>query len=128
MTLQLTTLMLGVRDLSRSRAFYANGLGCAIENDYPSFVSLNLGDGSSSLALYEWEAAAQDAGVSPEGSGFRGASFHFIATSKEEVDELMARAEAAGAQIVKEAAAAQWGGYFGYLADVDGYLWKVGAR
>ena len=33
MTLQLTTLMLGVRDLSRSRAFYANGLGCAIEND-----------------------------------------------------------------------------------------------
>ncbi|MEV0973015.1 YdeI/OmpD-associated family protein [Microtetraspora glauca] len=32
-----------------------------------------LGKGSPQLALYEWEAAAQDAGVSAEGSGFRGA-------------------------------------------------------
>ena len=47
-----------------------------------------MGDGSSSLALYEWEAAAQDAGVSPEGSGFRGVSFHFIVQSREAVETL----------------------------------------
>jgi uncharacterized protein len=49
-------------------------------------VSFNLGDGSSSLALYEWEAAAQDAGVASEGPG-SGVSFHFIVRSREAVDE-----------------------------------------
>jgi uncharacterized glyoxalase superfamily protein PhnB len=27
--------------------------------------------------------------------------------------------------VVKAAAEAQWGGYFGYFSDPDGYLWKV---
>jgi predicted enzyme related to lactoylglutathione lyase len=99
-------------------------LGCTINQDHPHFVSFNLGDGSSSLALYEREAAAQDAGVSSEGSGFRGVSFHFIVPSNEAVDEVLSKAVAAGGGVVKEAAAARWG-YFGYFSDPDGYLWKV---
>jgi len=67
----------------------------------------------------------RDAGVSPEGSGFRGVSFHFIVQSSEAVDEVMGKAVAAGGAVVKEAAAAQWGGYFGYFSDPDGHLWKV---
>jgi len=124
-SLQVTAIMIGVEDLDRSKKFYAEGLGCPIGQDYPGFVSFDLGDGSSSLALYERTAAAQDAGVSPEGSGFRGVSFHFIAASRETVDEIMRNAVAAGGSVVKEAADAQWGGYFGYFSDPDGYLWKV---
>jgi uncharacterized protein len=122
--LQVTAIMIGVEDLARSKKFYGEGLGCTIAQDYPSFVSLDLGEGSSSLALYEREAAAQDAGVSAEGSGFRGVSFHYIVPSNEAVDEVMANAVAAGGAVVKEAAGAQWG-YFGYFSDPDGYLWKV---
>jgi hypothetical protein len=92
-------------------------LGCTIEQDYPNFVKFNLGEGSSSLSLYEREAAAQDAGVSSEGSGFRGVSFHYIVTSSEAVDEVMSKAVAAGAAVVKEAAGTQWG-YFGYFSDL----------
>jgi predicted enzyme related to lactoylglutathione lyase len=125
MPLQVTAIMLGVEDLARSKKFYAEGLGCPIDQDYPQFISFNLGDGSSSLALYEREAAAQDAGVSPEGSGFRGVSFHHIVSSSEAVDEVIANAVAAGGSVVKEAAGSQWGGYFGYFSDPDGYLWKV---
>ena len=124
MPLQVTAIMIGVEDLARSKNFYREGLGCTIAQDYPSFVSLDLGEGSSSLALYEREAAAQDAGVSAEGSGFRGVSFHYIVPSNEAVDEVMANAVAAGGAVVKEAAGAQWG-YFGYFSDPDGYLWKV---
>jgi uncharacterized protein len=121
---QVTTIMIGVQDLARSKKFYGEGLGCTIDQDYPQFVSFNLGEGSSSLALYEWEAAAQDAGVSSEGSGFRGVSFHYIVPSREAVDEVMATAVAAGGGVVREAAASPYG-YFGYFSDPDGHLWKV---
>ena len=125
MALQVTAIMLGVRDLARAKKFYGDGLGCTIDKDYPGFVSLSLGDGSSSLALYEWDAAAQDAGVPPAGSGFRGVSFHYIVSSRDTVDQVIADAVAAGGAVVKEAAAAQWGGYYGYFGDPDGHLWKV---
>ena len=61
MALQVTTVMLGVEVLARSRKFYAEGLECRIAQDHPHFVSFDLGIGSS-LALYPREAAAQDAG------------------------------------------------------------------
>jgi uncharacterized protein len=126
--LQMSAVMIGVEDLDRSKKFYGEGLGATIEQDYPAFVSLDLGGGSSTLALYEREAAAQDAGVSAEGSGFRGVSFHFIVDSNDAVDEVIGQAVAAGGSIVKEPAAAQWGGYYGYFSDPDGYLWKIAAN
>jgi len=122
--LQVTAIMLGVKDLARSKKFYGEGLGGTIDKDYPTFVSVSLGDGSS-LALYEREAAAQDAGVSAEGSGFTGISFHYIVTSRQTVDEVIATAVAASGEVVKAAAGAQWGGYSGYFSDPDGYLWNV---
>ena len=125
MGVQVSAIMLGVEDLARSKAFYGEGLGCAIDQDYPNFVKFTLGDGSSSLALYEREAAAQDAGVPSEGSGFRGVSFHYIVDSREAVDEILAKAVAAGGAVVKEAAGVQWGGYSGYFSDPDGHLWKA---
>ena len=125
MSLQVSAIMLGVKYVDRAKKFYAEGLGCEIDQDFPGFVRCSLGEGSSMLTLYEWEAAAQDAGVSAEGSGFRGVSFHFIADSRDAVDEVMQTAEAAGGTVVKAAVAAEWGGYFGYFSDPDGYLWKV---
>jgi catechol 2,3-dioxygenase-like lactoylglutathione lyase family enzyme len=125
MPLQLTTIMLGVENVERSKTFYSEGLGCTIDQDHGHFVLLNLGDGSSSLALYGREAAAQDAGVSPQGSGYPGISFHYIVSERPTVDDLMAKAVAAGGAEVKKAEASQWGGYFGYFSDPDGYLWKV---
>jgi predicted enzyme related to lactoylglutathione lyase len=124
-SLQVTTIMLGVEDVARSKAFYADGMGATVDQDYPNFVTLKL-DGGSSLALYERAAAAADAGVPPEGSGFRGVSFHYIVDSKDIVDDVIAKAVAAGGSVVREAATVQWG-YFGYFSDPDGNLWKVAA-
>jgi predicted enzyme related to lactoylglutathione lyase len=126
MPVQVTAIMLGVEDLARSKRFYGDGLGCAIDQDHRTFVSFNLGEGSSSLALYQWEAAANDAGVASEGSGFRGVSFHYIVPSSQAVDEVMGNAVTAGGAVVRQAAASPWG-YFGYFSDPDGYLWKVAA-
>src|SRR5260221_8557884 len=123
MPLQVSAIMIGVEDLARSKTFYGDGLGCTIDQDYPQFVKFNLGEGSSSLALYEREAAAQDAGVSSEGSGFRGVSFHYIVPSRAAVDEVMGKAVAAGGGVVKAAAAPQWG-YLREFEEPDRHLWE----
>ena len=124
MSVQVSAIMLGVEDLVRAKRFYGEGLGCAIDQDHRTFVSFKLGEGSSSLALYQREAAAKDAGVSSEGSGFRGVSFHYIVPSRQAVDEVMGNAVAAGGTGVRPATASPWG-YFGYFSDPDGYLWKI---
>jgi hypothetical protein len=125
MGLQATVIVLGVDDLARSKQFYGEGLGCAIEQDYPNFVSFRLGEGSSSLGLYERQAAADEAGVPAAGSGFRGVSFHYLVDSRAAVDEVVGQAGSAGGSVVKAPGEAQWGGYFGYFSDPDGNLWKV---
>ncbi|MBF6129906.1 VOC family protein [Nocardia brasiliensis] len=125
MPIQMRAFMLGVRDLHRAKQFYAEGLGCEIDKDTRKFVALRLNDGALNLALYEWDAAAADAGVSAAGSGFRGASFHINPDSRAAVDEIMRTAVAAGAAVVKDPGPAEWGGYYGYFSDPDGYLWKV---
>jgi hypothetical protein len=116
--------MLGVRDLARAKDFYRQ-LGATVEQDYPGFVSFSLGQGSSALGLYSWDDAAAEAGQHPEGSGFRGVSLHCLVGEQAAVDGLLTRAVEAGGAQVKPGTGAQWGGYFGYFADPDGYLWKV---
>lgn len=121
----VSVITLGVRDLSRAKRFYSEGLGWPILQDYPAWVCFSLGGGSSGLGLYPWDALAGDAGVDAEGSGFRGVTLSYLVRSDERVAEVLAEAERAGGEIVKPAQATSWGGWFGYFADRDGYLWKV---
>lgn len=122
---EINAITLGVKDLKRAKQFYSEGLGCPIQQDHAEFVSFNLGNGSSALALYTWGALAADAGVAPDGNGFRGITLNYFVPSTERVDEVLAQAKRAGGKIAKPAQRSQWGGYFGYFADPDGYLWKV---
>jgi catechol 2,3-dioxygenase-like lactoylglutathione lyase family enzyme len=121
----VSVITLGVRDLGRSRRFYAERLGWPIREEDHNWVCFSLGDGSSTLALYPRDELAADAGVAAEGSGFRGVTLAYVVRSEERVDAVLAEAERAGAEIVKPAQPASWGGYSGYFADPDGYLWEV---
>ena len=122
MSLQLNAVLIGVQDLKRSKEFYGSGLGLTVEKDYPNYVSFKTG--SLEFGLYPWATLAADAGVPPEGSGFSGVTLHHVVSSAQDVDEVMAQAERAGAKVVKAAHKTQWG-YFGYFSDLDGHLWKV---
>jgi catechol 2,3-dioxygenase-like lactoylglutathione lyase family enzyme len=97
----VAVITLGVRDLERARRFYSEGLGWPIQQEDYNWVCFSLGDGSSALALYPWDA------------------------SEERVDEVLAEAERAGGKVIKHAKRVSWGGYSGYFADTDGYLWEV---
>ena len=116
-------ITLGVRDLAASRDFYANGLGFPQMESPPevAFFTLN----GSWLALYGRADLAEDAGVSADGAGFPGFTLAHNVPSENEVDALIDAAAAAGAKVVKSPRKTSWGGYAGYFADPDGFLWEV---
>ncbi len=120
-------ITLGVKDMNRAKQFYSKGLGWPIQQDYQGqWVSFSLNNGSSTLGLRPWDTVAGDAGVAPDGTGFRGIAFSYDVRSKDRVDAVLAEAKRAGGTIAKPAQEAGWGGYVGYFTDPDGYLWKVG--
>jgi hypothetical protein len=121
----VSVITLGVRDLGGARRFYHDGLGWPIRVEDHNWVCFSLGDGSSVLALYPWDELAEDVGASAEGDGFRGVTLAYVVRSEERVDAVLAEAEQAGATLVKPAQKASWGGYSGYFADPEGYLWEV---
>jgi uncharacterized protein len=115
---------LGVRDFDRAKRFYSDGLGWPIQQEEGEWACFILG-GSLALTLYPWHEKAAEAGVSAEGSGFRGVSLAYNVRSEARVDEVLAEAEQAGATITKPAVQRDWGGYSGYFADPEGHLWEV---
>jgi catechol 2,3-dioxygenase-like lactoylglutathione lyase family enzyme len=121
----VAVITLGVGDLKRARTFYSEGLGWPIQQEDYNWVCFVLGEGSSALALYPWAELAEDAKVPAEGSGFRGVTLAYNVRSEERVDDVLAEAERAGGKVVKPAERTSWGGYGGYFADTDGYLWEV---
>ena len=121
----VNAITIGVEDIDRAKTFYADGMGWPIQADHGQFVQFGTAEGSSTIALYPRQALADDAGVPPDGSGFRGVTFNYFVSSDDLVDAVLAQAERAGGRIVKPAERAKWGGYSGHFADPDGYLWKV---
>lgn len=120
---RISMITLGVRDLLRSVEFYEQGLGFPRMESPPevAFFTLN----GTWLGLYGREALANDASVSAESGGFAGFSLAHNVRSEQEVDQVMARAESAGAVVTRPARKTDWGGYAGYFSDPDGYLWEI---
>ncbi len=120
---RITLITLGVSDLKRSVEFYRDGLKLP-QRESPDGVAFFETRGTW-LSLYPRESLAEDATVSPEGSGFRGFTLAHNLRTEKEVDRALEEAVAAGATLVKPAQKVFWGGYSGYFSDPDGFLWEV---
>ncbi len=120
---RMSIITLGVADLNRSREFYER-LGWRRSMAKAQGVVF-FQAGGMALALYPRQELAKDANIAADGQGFSGMSVAYNARSREEVDSVLAEAEAAGARILKPAQEAFWGGYSGYFSDPDGFLWEI---
>ena len=130
---RISIITLGVSDLARSTTFYRDGLGLPTTGDFEGVTFFKLK--GTWLALFPREELAADAGVATSdsgltrsgltGSGFSGFSLAHNVGSKEEVNVVLQQAGDAGASILKPAQDTEWGGYSGYFADPDGFLWEV---
>jgi catechol 2,3-dioxygenase-like lactoylglutathione lyase family enzyme len=123
---RISLITLGVSDLERSLRFYRDGLGLPTTWNVDKGVIFFQTSGTT-LALYSYESLAKDvsdAFVGPR-SKFTGITLAYNTRTKEEVTQVLALAQRAGATIEKPAQDTFWGGFAGYFSVPDGYLWEV---
>jgi uncharacterized protein len=123
---KISIITLGVENLSTSIEFYKKiGFKLVTEDNIENIAMFFVEGSSARLALFPKEKLAEDAAVSPIGSGFRGFTLAHCVSSPEEVDKTLREAETVGAKIVKPGQKVFWGGYSGYFSDPDGFLWEI---
>lgn len=119
----ISFITLGVGDLVRSRRFYA-ALGWQEASGSNADIAF-FQAGTVAFALFQRDALAEDANVAPSGSGFAGFTLAHNVGSEEAVVSTLAEAVSAGATLVRPPDKVFWGGFRGYFADPDGFLWEV---
>jgi uncharacterized glyoxalase superfamily protein PhnB len=120
---RLSLVTLGVADLRRAVSFY-EALGWDADNDVEAQdVAFFQGPGTV-VALWHRDQLAADSAVEDSG-GWGGVTLAYNTRSPEEVDEVIAQAEAAGAKIGRPGGETFWGGYSGIFIDPDGHPWEV---
>jgi catechol 2,3-dioxygenase-like lactoylglutathione lyase family enzyme len=119
---RVSLVTLGVRDLSRARAFYeAIGwrTGAGPDDDVVFFQA-----GDMVVALWDRAKLAQDSCVSDSG-GWGGVTLALNVGSPEEVRAVTEQARSAGARVEREPGGTFWGGFDSIFLDPDGHPWEI---
>lgn len=121
----ISTITLGVSLLTRSVAFYRDGLGLPLESAAPGAASFALR--GAHLLLVARDEMVKDAGVFDLGvaGSFGGFILEHTVATQPEVEDLLRAAHNAGANIIKPATDTDSGGTHGYFADPDGFVWEI---
>lgn len=118
---RLSLVTLGVADIDRARRFY-EALGWSGQS--PDGEVFFFQTGGMVVALWGRAELAADSAVVDSG-GWGGITLAHNVRSPEEVDQVLAEAQAAGATIGRPGAPTPWGGYSGIFVDPDGHPWEV---
>jgi predicted lactoylglutathione lyase len=119
---RISLVTLGVADVSRSRTFYER-LGW---HGQEAADTVFFQAGGQALVLWARDDLAEDSGIDDDGAdGFGGIALAHNVRSREEVDEVVGVAEAAGATVTKRPRETFYGGYAGSFTDPDGHVWEI---
>lgn len=119
---RISLMTLGCRDVATAAAFY-EAMGWRRVPTPEGIVVFDLI--GQALGLYPLADLANDMGVAEDTLGRGAATYAYNVRERGEVAEVLARAEAAGAHILKPAHDVFWGGHIGYFADPEGHVWEV---
>ena len=126
----ISVITLAVNDLEQSLKFYCEGLGLHSEGilgqeyEYGAVAFIEL-QSDIKLALWSQQSIQHDTGLEISAMCPTQMTLGHNVFSPLEVDQVMAQAARAGAQIIKPAQATFYGGYAGYFQDPNGHLWEV---
>ena len=118
-------ITLGVADLAESRRFYRDVFGWQETANSNENIAFFQAGNALLLALFGKAALAHDAQIPEQSSGFPRFTLAHNVGSEAEVDALFAGFATKNANIIKAPQKVFWGGYSGYLADPDGFLWEI---
>jgi catechol 2,3-dioxygenase-like lactoylglutathione lyase family enzyme len=125
---RIDIVTLGVHDVTAARKFYVEGLGWEIALEVPGdiiFVQVNHG---LLLAFYGAEDLVADVTAGQRSDPAEhppSMSLAQVVADEDEVVAVCERARNAGATILKEPQAADFGGFHCYFADPSGFHWEV---
>ncbi len=132
---RIHVLTLGVEDLERSLAFYRRlGLESpgVVGSEFPGDAEHAAGDivtfqldRGLILAVYPRSELAKDARIEPPPPSSGSFSIGHAVPRREDVDQMLEAAEAAGATVTVRAYDRPFGVYSGYFRDPDGHLWEI---
>src|SRR3989339_1955061 len=121
---KISIITLGVSDFAKSFEFYRSlGFKAHDYNEKDEYVMLEM-EGTW-LALCPKQMLIKDVTLPIAEPGLSSITLAHNVASKEEVDKVYRGALSVGAKSIKKPQDAFWGGYSGYFADPDGYLWEV---
>lgn len=127
---RLNLLTLGVRDMVASLKFYRDGLGFEVsiigDEEQPGVIFFK--NKGTRISLFPVEELILDIASEVEltaPTGFTGVTLAYNGKSKAEVDQVMAQAVAAGAEMIKAPQTTSWSGYGGYFKELNGFYWEI---
>jgi predicted lactoylglutathione lyase len=122
---RLSVVNLGVADLQRARKFYVDGLHMPARPESTErafWIEMN----KVWLGFFQREKLAELARTDPAGSGFSGVVLSHNVETKQEVDDVLQQAVAAGGKIARQPEDSADGiSRIGYFEDLDGFRWEV---
>lgn len=119
---RVTLITLGVDDYERATRFYAAlGWSPALEIAETAFYQAN----GVIVTLWARKKLGPDLGIADDGARWSGIALAHNVRSREEVEEIIERARANGAEIAREPVETFYGGYAGAFRDLDGHTWEV---
>lgn len=123
------TIALPIADRRRSFEFYGDGLGFTVpgepaEDGMPEPLRVTLGDHVRVMLIpaegFGWVLGDR----TTVGPGQSECIVSLAIPTRAEVDDLLARASSAGADVIRQPSQMSWG-YEGSFADPDGHVWQV---
>ena len=119
---RLSVVTIGVSDIERAVGFYGS-LGWKPTVHQEGAIAF-FQAGGLVVSVWSRESLAEDS-VRPDSGGWGGITLAHNVRSAEEVDHVLAEAEAAGATIGRAGSEQFWGGYSGVFHDLDGHAWEI---
>lgn len=119
---RVSLVTLGVRDLTRARAFY-EALGWAT-GAQPADDVVFFQAGGMVFGLWGRAQLAEDTAVEDSG-GWGGVTLAYNTRSPDEVDAVLEEVRRAGGTVTRTGGETFWGGYSGAFLDTEGHPWEV---
>lgn len=120
---RLTFVTLGVNDLAAMTKFYTEQFGWIPMKKVDSIVFFKLN--GTILGLFPASDLAADIGIVNDGSGFKRFTLAVNYATEQDVDVVFDRLSQNGVRIVKSPEKVFWGGYSGYVADIENNYWEI---